>query len=150
MISGDNKMPIVGFNFTKTNGERTEQFTIDKKIKSDLKISKVEKEKLSLGGSGDVARFEFEFSVEYQDCGEMVLGGNVLYMDEPEKIKEIIESWEKKKKTDENVMNQVLNTVLFRCNIKALNVSQDLGLPPHFRLPRVTPKKTTTTKKKKK
>ena len=144
-------MPIVGFNFIKTNGEKTGQFTVDKKIKSDLRITKVEKEKLAIGSSGDVAKFEFEFIVEYQDCGSMLLGGNVLYMDEPKKIKTIIENWEKKKKMSDDVMNQILNTVLFRSNIQALNMSQDLGLPPHFRLPRVVPKqgaaKKLTTKK---
>lgn len=133
-------MPIVGFNFTKINGEKKGKFTVDKKIKSDLKISNIDKEQLDIGSSDEIAKFDFEFIVDYESTGSMVLGGNVLYMDDPKKIKTMIEDWKKKKKMPEDVMNQILNTVLFRCNIKALNVSQDLGLPPHFRLPRVVPK----------
>ena len=45
-------------------------------------------------------------------------------------------SWKKNKKIgDEKVALQVLTTILTKCNIKALTLSQEIGLPPPIPLP---------------
>jgi hypothetical protein len=61
-------------------------------------------------------------------------------MDESGKNKKILEEWKKDKKLNEEISALVFNTILARCNVKALNLAQDVGLPPHFRLPLVRPK----------
>ena len=58
-----------------------------------------------------------------------------------EKIKEYLSSWEKDKSIPTDIMSQILNTILFKCNVKALNLSQEVNLPPHIQLPRVKPNK---------
>ena len=52
------------------------------------------------------------------------------------KVKKAIDGWKKEKKVDKDIMTQVLNTALTRCNVQALILSQDLNLPPPIPLPR--------------
>ena len=133
-------MPIVGFNFTKVGSEKKSKFLPNKKVKSDLKINNLEKEKLPIGESEDVLKFSFRFLIEYEDCGEIDLNGNILYMDEPKKVEDIIKKWKSGKSVPKELMETILNTILFRCNVKALSLSQDVNLPPHFKMPRIVPK----------
>lgn len=130
-------MAIVGFNFTKLNIENKGIFKANEKISSDLKIIDIIPEKSGVDESKEIVKFQFEFSVEYAGSGSALIGGDVIYLDEPEKIKKLIEDWKNKKGVSGDILNQVLNVALFRCNIKALSLSQEVNLPPHFQLPRV-------------
>ncbi len=130
-------MAIVGFNFTKLNIENKGQFKANEKISSDLKIDDVVPEKTSVNESKDLVKFVFEFIIDYAGSGNALLAGEVVYLDEPEKIKEILKNWADQHAVKAELLQQILNTVLFKCNIKALTMSQDVGLPPHFKLPRV-------------
>lgn len=130
-------MTIVGFNFTKLNIENKGVFKPNEKIDSNLKINDIVPEKTAVDVSKDIVKFLFEFTVEYAGAGNAVLCGEVVYLDEPEKIKELLEEWKNKKVVSAELLQQILNTVLFRCNIKALMMSQDVNLPPHFQLPRI-------------
>ena len=143
-------MPIVGFNFAKLNVEKRAQLAPSKKIKSDMKIKELKKEKLPIGESEDVLKFNFDFIVEYEDAGEIFMNGNVLFMEDPKKIDELLKAWKDGKTLPKEIMEQILNTVLFRCNIKALMLSQEVNLPPHFRLPRVIQAEEQQQKKSKK
>ncbi|MBS3112187.1 hypothetical protein J4459_02900 [Candidatus Woesearchaeota archaeon] len=133
-------MPIVGFNFTEIGSKKQSKFLPNKKVKSDLKLTGLEKEKLPIGESDDVLKFLFNFKIEYEDCGEINLLGHVLYLDDLKKIDEILKKWEGKKNMPVDLMDTILNAILFRCHIKALMLSQDVNLPPHFKMPRVVPK----------
>lgn len=130
-------MPIVGFNFTKLSVEKKNNLASDKKIKSDMKIKELKKEKLPIGESEDVLKFNFDFIIEYEDAGQVFMNGNVLFMEDPKKIDSLLKAWNDGKSLPKELMEQILNTVLFKCNIKALMLSQEVNLPPHFRLPRV-------------
>ena len=82
-------MPIVGFNFAKLNVEKRAQLAPSKKIKSDMKIKELKKEKLPIGESEDVLKFNFDFIVEYEDAGEIFMNGNVLFMEDPKNSSEL-------------------------------------------------------------
>lgn len=133
----DKIMAIVGFNFTKLNIENKGVFKASEKISSDLKINDVVAEKTAVDISKDLIKFLFEFSIDYAGSGNAILSGEVVYLDDPEKIKTILQNWKDQKAVHADLLQQVLNTVLFRCNIKALTMAQDVNLPPHFQLPRV-------------
>ena len=64
--------------------------------------------------------------------------GEILYMEPPEKIKEIVKSWKKDKKLPQPVMTSILNNILVKCNIEALILSQTVNLPPPIPLPKVS------------
>ena len=129
-------MPIVGFNFEKIVVEKKNKITEKLNIKNDLAIVGLEQEKLNISGSDDIIKFNFKFSVDYEPkVGEILLEGNVLYMDEESKAKEILLGWKKDKKIPKDLAPQILNTILAKCNIKALTLTQEVNLPPHIRLP---------------
>ncbi|MCD4759742.1 hypothetical protein K8R33_02550 [archaeon] len=134
-------MPIVGFNFEKITIEKTSQITGKLNIKNDLSIKSLEQEKLNLTSAENVLKFNFEFLVNYEPkVGKINLNGNVLYMEDEKKVKEILDGWKKDKKLPEDLAPQILNTILAKCNIKALSLTQEVNLPPHIRLPVLKPK----------
>ena len=141
-------MAIVGFNFTKLNIENKGVFKANEKISSDLKILDIVPEKTAVDESKDLVKFLFEFSVDYAGSGTGLLGGEVVYLDEPEKVTELLSNWKAKKAVQAELLQQILNTVLFRCNIKALTMAQDVNLPPHFQLPRIEKEPSIAGEKK--
>ncbi len=141
-------MAIVGFNFTKLNIENLGVFKANEKINSDLKILDVVPEKTAIDVSKDLVKFQFEFSIDYAGSGNALLAGDVVYLEEPENIRDILENWKTKKAVHADLLQQILNAVLFRCNIKALIMAQDVNLPPHFQLPRVEKEPETNLPKK--
>ena len=85
-----------------------------------------------------VLRFVFEFASKYEpNVGSVLIEGDLLYMEDSKKAKEIINSWKKDKKIDKELMTGLLNTILTRCNVQALIMSQQVNLPPPIPLPKV-------------
>ncbi len=131
-------MPIIGFNFDRIIVERLDKIKKGMKIKSDLAIKSLEKEELDVGTSGNVIKVNFDFSVSYDpNMGNISLQGHVLFMEDQTKIDEILKEWEKSKGLEKEIAPILLNTILARCNIKALAMTQEVNLPPHIRLPMV-------------
>ena len=86
-------------------------------------------------------KFGFEFSSNYEpNIGVVDIKGHILFMEEPAEIKKIMDSWKKKKTLPQQLVVYLLNTVLVRCNVKALVLSNEVNLPPHIRLPTISPK----------
>ena len=137
-------MPVVGFNFSKIFVEkRTKVENVPNiQIKNNVVITDVQEEKLPTGKSkSDGLKFDFKFSLQYEpNVGEIELVGFIYYLDDPETIKSIYKGWKKDKKVSKEITTHLVNTVLFKGNIKALALSQDVNLPPHLPLPTVNPK----------
>ena len=133
-------MPIVGCNYRKITLERKENVTGNINIKNNIAIKDVEEKEFALGKAKQQGlRFSFEFTTEYEpNIGTINILGEVLFLDEPKKIKELAASWKKNKKVEPDVMQQVLNTALSKCNVKALILAEDINLPSPIPLPRVS------------
>lgn len=135
-------MPIVGFNFDKITVEKTNPIKGRVQVKNNMAIKNVEQNELILGKKKEnVLKFSFEFSSKYEpDIGLIDIKGHILFMEEPDEVKKIMDGWKKKKFIPQDLMAFLLNTVLVRCNIKTLVLSNDVNLPPHIRLPTISPK----------
>ena len=131
-------MPIVGFNFTKILVEKNKPITKDLKVSQNLKINEIDKSKSDVA-STDLLRLLFEFSLDYQEVGQILMKGDILYMGDKKELDKVQDEWKKNKKLPPEVGSQVFNTILFRCNIKALTLQQELNLPHHINLPRFKP-----------
>jgi len=135
-------MPIIGFNFDKINIEKLKKVEGKVSIKHNIGIKDVNEEKLLIGKSEEVLNFSFEYEVQYEPkIGNLLLKGTIIYLDEPKRIKEIMKNWKKNKKLPQELMSQLINTIMFRCNIRSLSLSQEVNLPPHIPLPKVSPSK---------
>ena len=131
---------IVGFGFTKLNAEKNEQAKGKIDINNNVTIKDVKEDNFSLGKDKqqDVLRFIFEFTSTYEpNIGKIFFEGELLYLEDPKRVKEILGSWKKDKKLPKEIMADLLNTILAKCNIKALILSQEVNLPPPIPLPKV-------------
>ncbi|HIH04722.1 TPA: hypothetical protein HA281_05650 [Candidatus Woesearchaeota archaeon] len=132
-------MPIVGFGLTKIIAEKNAAIKGKVDIRNNVGVKDVRLADISLGkDKGNAAKFIFEFTSTYEPgIGRILFEGEVLFMDDPGKIKELQESWKKDSKLPQDVMAPVLNSILNKCNVQALILSQDINLPPPIPLPKV-------------
>jgi len=134
-------MSIVGFNFEKINVERKNPIKGPIKVNSDVNIKEVKKEKFTIGNSEELLRFDFEFKLTYEKIGNVEFKGHILYLEESKKMQEILKEWKENNKIKPEIIQPLINTILTKCNIAALTFEQQVNLPPHLKLPRVTPVK---------
>ncbi len=144
-------MTIVGFNFTRMLVEKTSNAKGQINISNNVSVKDAKEIDISLGKSKQKAiQFQFEFVSSYEPkVGSIVLEGDIVFMEEDKKIKEILSEWEKTKKLSPDIMTHLLNNVLNKCNIQALIMSRDINLPPPIPLPRVHQEGAPKEQKKK-
>lgn len=130
---------IVGFGFTKLKAERNESIKGKIDINNNVTLKNVENAELSLGNDKQsVMKFIFEFTSKYEpNVGDILFEGELLYLEDSKKAKEILTSWKKDKKIPQELMTGLLNTILTKCNVQALILSQEVNLPPPIPLPKV-------------
>ena len=136
-------MPIVGFNFDKILAEKKEPVTKDLKIKPDVTIEEVKIEEFAISSNKKekLLKVVFDFSIEYlPKIGLIQINGHILYSEDPKEIGEISTNWKKNKDIRNDTFLQFINSILVRCNIKALSLSQEVNLPPPLRMPTLAKK----------
>lgn len=132
-------MQVIGFNIEKIEAEKNIQEIKEVRVKYNTNIKKVAIEELNIGKKQEVLKVNFEFKVEYDpNIGSIFFSGHILILEDPKKARSIVDEWEKEKSTTSQFSLQMINIVLVRANIKALIMAQELNLPPHIPLPRVT------------
>ena len=137
-------MTIVGFNITKIDVERADSIKGKININNNVSIKNIEATDLFMGKAKQKGlKFSFEFKTIYEPkLAHILLGGNVVVLKEEKEVKSIVDDWKNKKKMPKDIMAHILNTILTRCNIEALLLSREVGLPAPIRLPKVEVKKT--------
>ena len=131
---------IVGFGSTKLSVEKKESAKGKIDINNNVTIKDIQEDNFSLGKDKqqNVLRFIFEFTSKYEpNIGNILFEGELLYLEEPKKAKEIFTGWKKDKKVPKDLMAGLLNTILTKCNVQALILSQEVNLPPPIPLPKV-------------
>ncbi|MCK5025944.1 MAG: hypothetical protein KAS15_05095 [Nanoarchaeota archaeon] len=132
-------MVVVGFNFTKMEIERKNPVKGKVKITNNVAIKKVELQDLALGNTKQQGlKVTFEFITKYEtNIGEIKLIGDLVFMSEEKKLKEVADQWKKDKSVPKDVMTHILNNILNKCNVQALIMSQQMNLPAPIPLPKV-------------
>jgi len=132
-------MRLIGFNFTKISGKREEKQEGQVKVNHHIEIVSVDKEKIDLIKEDNVLKFSFKYIVGYEPkFASIDFEGSILLLLDDEKAKQVIKEW-KKKKTPEDVRIPLFNIILSKCNVKALQLSDELGIPSHIPLPKIAP-----------
>ncbi|MBN2112154.1 hypothetical protein JW707_03590 [Candidatus Woesearchaeota archaeon] len=136
-------MTIIATNFTKISVEKSGAVKGKVSIANNVVIKDVVVTDIAIGASKQNAlKFSFEFTAKYEPkIGQIVLNGDLIFLEKADKIKEIAESWKKSKNIPKEVMAPVLNNVLTKCNVEALILSREINLPPPIQLPKVNVKK---------
>jgi|TARA_B100002003_G_scaffold250789_2_gene291550 hypothetical protein len=130
-------MSMLGINFSKIEAERKSPVRGKISIKNNIAIKDVKKQELKIQNQESV-KIEFEFVAKYEpDIGNITIKGDTVIVDTPEKIKEVLDQWKKDKKLPEDLLAQVMNGLLSKCNIEAIVLGREVGLPPTLNMPKV-------------
>lgn len=130
-------MRIIAFNYTKIHGERFPKAPKTEKISSDLEFTNVEKDEIALMKEADILKVHFSYALKYDPkVAEILINGMVLLSMSSDDVKEAIKLW-KKKQLPEKVKLGLVNVILNRCSLKALNMEEELSLPTHIKLVRI-------------
>ncbi|MBN1793001.1 hypothetical protein JW826_04940 [Candidatus Woesearchaeota archaeon] len=131
-------MAVIGFNFTKMLVEKYSPVKGKISINNNVGITGLEETKLDINTDKKSLRLTFEFTSAYEPkVAKILLEGEVIYLIDKDKAEDAVKNWKKNKKVDKDVMAQVLNSVLAKCNVEALILSRDMNLPPPMPLPKV-------------
>lgn len=130
-------MKIIGFAFKKISAEKSENVPKDVKLNYNIELKEIVKDKIE-DLNQEVLRIEFNFIVKYEPkFGEISLHGYVLLSLDAEKSKEVLKKW-KSKKVSDDIRIPLFNFIMTKCNIKAINLEDDIGLPLHVPMPRLS------------
>lgn len=136
-------MAVIGFNFTKIEGQKKTPLKGKIEIKNNINVADIKEFKLNIGKSSEsCAQVLFKSSTDYEPgIGNINLEGELLFVAQEKVIKDLLSKWKKEKKVDPQIMAQILNNIASKANIKALVLSQELNLPAPIPLPKVNVKK---------
>ncbi len=141
-------MNIVGFHFTKISAERKRTAVGQININNNVSIKDITEAKIGVGDRGAI-RVSFLFSSKYgADFAALTLEGDIVLLADASKTKSIIDDWAKSKKLDQQLAQVAMSALLDRCNIQALLIARDLGLPSPVPLPKVNFQQTGKTASK--
>ena len=133
-------MRIIGFNLSKISVERKEKVEGKLEIKQNINVESIEKEKIEIT-KDEAIKIEFTFNVNYEPSfANVEFRGFVVALPAKDEMKQIMKEW-KAKKLPEGIKTGVFNFIMSKCNIKALTLEDELGLPTHVPMPRITPQK---------
>ncbi len=132
-------MTVVGFNFKSIDVKRESAPKGKISVKNNVSIKEVKESSFPFGKDSQTAlQFSFEFTSTYDPkIGNIKLGGDLLFIAQNKKVKDILAEWKKTKQVDNEIMREILNTILAKGNILALVLSQEVNLPPPIPLPKV-------------
>ena len=136
-------MPVIGVSLNKIMAEKIKPITSMVEVRSDTNIKNVKEFDLNEFNRKGL-NISFDFIISYvkdkkEKLGEIMISGDVLYLD-PDKQDSIIKEWNETKKLPSKVNIEVLNSVLRRSIIKSMGISEDLQLPPPIGIPQATEK----------
>ena len=132
-------MTVVGLQINKILVEKIAPVKGKVSVNNNVAVKDVEKTDLTFGTTKqDAIRFTYEFTANYEPkIAHILFEGTVTYLDTPTAIEEISKGWKKDKKVAPEIMTNVINSILAKCNIEALLLSREVNLPPPIPMPRV-------------
>jgi hypothetical protein len=131
-------MKIIGLNYKKISIEKIKDIEAGVKINTHIGITDIQKRDLELFKSQDLAHFEYEFKINYEPGFASILfeGSLLVLIEDPQQAKNLFKEW-KNKKIPEEIRKEILNLVLAKCNLKALQLEEDFNLPSHLPFPQI-------------
>ena len=132
-------MKIIGFNLHKLSIERKNALKGKLNIKSKLDIEDIRQEIVPISKS-PALKFDFAYSITYEpNVAKTDIKGSVIALDDKNEAESILKEW-KSKKFSNQLKVPLFNFILSKCNLKALKLEDELGLPLHIPFPKLRPR----------
>jgi hypothetical protein len=142
-------MNLMGFNFSRISVEKTNKKSEDMKISANVKLEDIKEVKAnSLKTKESILGVLFSYTVKYGEVANIDLAGSIVLSIDQKLSKKVLKEWKEKKIADEFRI-PVLNLVLAKSNVKALQLEEEMNLPYHLPMPRVNAEKSSDEKSKK-
>jgi hypothetical protein len=129
-------MRLINFNFTKLHSERIKDTVSEIKFNTKidiLSISSLKSDLLRI--KEELIKIEFTYTILYEPgLASIELGGIMVLSVEPRIAREVLKGW-KEKETPEEFRLFMFNTILRKSTLKALQIEEELNLPPHMPFP---------------
>ncbi len=131
-------MGIVKINIHKVHADRNLNAKPGQvNINNNVSLLNVEEMDFGVQGKRGL-KFTFSFVCEYEpDLGKISVEGQVLFLEEEKRVKEIKAGWDKNKRVPMDIMEQVANAALHKGNIQAIKISEEVNLPSPLPLPKI-------------
>lgn len=129
------EIKLGAFRFLKQSVERNEDFKDSLKITPGINVKNIESFK-SESSKAEALKVDFKFNVDYNGLGSVSLEGRMILLTDSKTVKEVVDSW-KSKKLDNETNTIILNIIMHKCSVKALELEEDIGLPLHVQIPRL-------------
>jgi len=132
-------MRLIGFNFTKISIEdiRSPSQSLEEvKINTEMDIISIEEVKKSpLNTKDAILSIDFTYNVNYNPSfAKIAINGKILVALDPKLSKDVLQEW-KDKKMPSDFRLFLLNIVLRKSTLKALQLEDELNLPLHVPMP---------------
>lgn len=138
---------LLSFQFDKILVEKDPLFKGKlEETNSNIDIKNIEKEKVNLIDK-EPLKLEFVFSLKFGSMGKLEMGGRVFFLLDKESEDSALKEW-KSKKLPENLRLILLNLILQKSTLRALQLEEEIGLPFHIQLPRLQIQKEENNSKK--
>ena len=133
---------IVGENIHRISAERNkkDRMPVRMEIKVSPTLKSVVKKDANIGGEVKPGvTFEFEFKVDYEEFGEIIVEGGVFFTDTPDKLKKLEKGWiDESQIVDEDVRLGIMNRIIEIGYLEAIAIAKQVKLPAPLQLPRFT------------
>jgi len=129
-------MRVLGFNYEKVSIEKMKELQENFKINTNMDVSDIKEIKSGIINTKDtILQVKFVYNVKYEpDFAVVDLKGNMLLSIEESLAKEVLKDW-KKKNMPSGFRVTLFNMIMRKASIKAVELEDDLNLPPHLPLP---------------
>jgi hypothetical protein len=130
------EIKLIGSKFTKVIAERKPEFSGKLSMDQNIKIVDIDKAK----DTKDTIKVSYNFTVDYKELGKVEVEGVLFISGDQKTIKILLKQW-KDKTLDTPEYIAITNVIIQKASIKAIELEEEMGLPIHFRLPTLAPKK---------
>ncbi|NPE27184.1 hypothetical protein HNV12_04250 [Methanococcoides sp. SA1] len=129
-------MKLIGAKFLTIEAKRNPDFSGKLELKTNINIKSVEK----VDKTKDTLKVIYIFEIDYAELGKISIEGLLFLKGDTKIIKNIIKKQEEKDYNSEESM-MIMNLVIQKASLKALELEEEIQLPIHMKLPSLSVKK---------
>ena len=130
-------MKIIGFNLTSIHVDRKDNIDQSVQITQNVDIKDLSEEPVPIANT-TALKLSFNLVVKYSnDMAQLEMGGNILILPDESEEKKLKASW-KEKKIPEDMKVPLFNFIMNKCNVKALHIEDEMNMPLHVPMPRLS------------
>lgn len=128
-------MKLLTLKYVKIDAQRDIEYSGKIEVKQNIKIKSIEKYK-SINSREESVKVIYNFEVNYGDLGHVIIEGLMFLSMDTKTQKNLIKNYENKKMDEiENIT--LMNIIIQKTSIKAIELEEEMSLPIHIKLPSI-------------